>query len=456
MKTYDIIVIGSGSGMAVVDEAVSDGLKVALVDKGPLGGTCPNLGCIPSKVLIYAADRVLEIKNAKKLGIEAEISHIDFAAIMNRMRTGVRQTQQNMRQGIHELKIDYYEGEGRFESEHTLEVNGQKLRGEKIVIACGSRPFIPPIKGLDTIDYLTNESALQLKEKPDSLIIIGGGYIAVEFGHFFSAMGTEVTILEMMDRLVLAEEPEIAELLKAELGKRMGVYTGMGVEEVLPSADGCKVICKEQATGKRQEFGAARVMVAVGRRSNADTLALDKTGVEQNEKGFIKVDRYLQTSKEGIYAIGDANGQQMFTHIANKEAAIAAENILHNTEMEIGYTAAPHAVYSYPQIASVGMREEDARKQYQEQVTIGKGMYADTAKGEAMMEDKGFAKVIIHKESGKILGFHIIGPAAPILIQEVVNAMESEGHLDELFHAVHIHPALSELIQLTLSNIEYS
>ena len=215
MKKYDVIVIGSGCGMNIVDEALAHGLNVALVDKGPLGGTCANLGCIPSKMLIFAAGRIAEIQEARKLGIEAEIKNIDFGFIMERMRKSIRENQEHMKQGVsHEENLDFHEGEGHFVDDYTIEVNGEKIKGAKIFIASGSRPLIPPIKGWDSVDFLTNETVLQLKERPDSLIIIGGGYIAVEYGHFFAAIGTKVTMLEMADRLVLAEEPEIAEVLK--------------------------------------------------------------------------------------------------------------------------------------------------------------------------------------------------------------------------------------------------
>ena len=215
MKNYDVIVIGSGAGAIISDEAAAQDLKVALIDKGPLiGGTCLNWGCIPSKMLIYTADRIVEIEEAKKLDIEAEIKNIDFHSIMERMRQSRQESQIHIREGLKKYKnLDFYEGEGYFVGDHLLEVNDEKLKGERIFIASGSRPFIPPIKGLGNVDYLTNESVLELKERPDSLILIGGGYIAVEFGHFFAAMGTEVTILEMADRLVLSEEPEISDLL---------------------------------------------------------------------------------------------------------------------------------------------------------------------------------------------------------------------------------------------------
>jgi len=453
MKEYDVIVIGSGCGMNIVDEALAHGLSVALVDRGPLGGTCANLGCIPSKMLIFAADRIAEIQEARKLGIEAEIRNIDFNFIMERMRKFIRENQKHMRQGLsHAENLDFYEGEGHFVDDYTIEVNGEKIKGDKIFIASGSRPLTPPIKGLDSVNFLTNETVLQLKERPKSLIIIGGGYIAVEYGHFFAAMGTKVTILEMADRLVLAEEPEIAEVLKEELGQHMDIYTGIQAEEVKENGRGVTVIAKDAKSGVKKEFTAQRILVAVGRRSNADLLRVENTGVEVDKRGFVKVNEYLETAKKNIFAVGDANGQQMFTHVANKEAMLVAHNAIHGGRLKMDYSTAPHAVYSHPQIASVGMTEEAARKAHN--VLVGKAEYSDVAQGEAMMEKNGFAKAVVKAGTGKILGFHIIGPYAPILIQEVINAMASGGGIDQIQTSMHIHPAITELIPVVLNNLK--
>jgi len=453
MKKYDVIVIGSGCGMNIVEEALVHGLSVALVDKGPLGGTCANLGCIPSKMLILAADRIAEIQEAKKLGIEAETKNIDFGFIMERMRKVVREGQEHMRQGLsHTENLGFYEGEGRFVDYYTIEVNGERIKSDKIFIASGSRPLIPPIKGLDSVDFLTNETVLQLKERPESIIIIGGGYIAVEYGHFFAAMGTKVTMLEMADRLVLAEEPDIAEVLKKELDRRMDVHTSVQAEEVRKKERGITVIAMDVKSGEKKEFTAQGIMVAVGRKSNADLLKVENTGVEVDKRGFIKVNEYLETTKKDILAVGDANGQMMFTHVANLEASLAADNTIHGSKTKMDYGAAPHAVYSHPQIASVGMTEEAAKKAHK--VLIGKAGYSDVAQGEAMMEENGFAKAVVEAGTGKILGFHIIGPYAPILIQEVINAMASGGGIDQIQTSMHIHPAISELIPTVLNNLE--
>jgi dihydrolipoamide dehydrogenase len=454
MKKYDVIVIGSGAGAIISDEAVNQGLKVALVDRGPLlGGTCLNWGCIPSKMLIYAADRIVEIEEAKKLGIKAAIDSIDFISIMNRMRKSRQASQVHIRQGIKQAKnLDFYEGVGFFVGDHLLEVNGKELKADSFYIASGSRPLIPPIKGLANVNYLTNESVLELIERPDSLIVVGGGYVAVEFGHFFAAMGTKVTILEMADRLLLTEEMEISNLLKSKLSKRMDVYTGNLAEEVRGGNNQVTVITKDIKTGKQREFSAKKLMMAVGRVSNADILKVADTGVEINEKGFIKVNEYLETNRNGIYAIGDANGKQMFRHMANKEAEIVVQNAFYNDNIKVDYSVVPHAVYSYPQIASVGLTELQAREYHE--ILIGKVDYLATAKGEAMMEEDGFAKIVVEKDSYRILGFHIIGPNAPELIQEVVNAMTSGGGVEELSQGIHIHPALSELVQYALSNLE--
>ena len=455
MKNYDVIVVGSGSGMLIVDEATDRGLKVALVDKGPFGGTCLNTGCIPSKMLIYPADRIVEIQEAKKLGIGAETRSVDFGFIMQRMRKSIHESQSQMRQALSQAEnLDFYEGEGHFVGDYTIEVSGDKIKGEYIFLASGSRPFIPPIKGLDRIDYLTNETLLQLKELPDSLIIIGGGYIGVEFGHFFAATGTKVTILEMMDSLVPVEEPEIYELLKEQLRRRMDVYTNAQAEEVKDEGGMVKVAVRDRNTGENREFTAQRILVAVGRRSNADLLKVENTGVEIDGRGFIRVNEYLETSKKNIFAIGDANGQQMFTHVANREALVVVQNMFYSADLKMDYNAIPHAVYSHPQIASVGLTEAQARKDHD--ILIGRVRYFDVAKGEAMMEEEGFAKALVEKDSRRILGFHIIGPYAPVLIQEVVNAMTSGGQIDEINEGIHIHPALSELIQTTVNSLEDS
>jgi len=453
MKKHDVIVIGSGCGLNVVNEALAHGLSVALVDKGPLGGTCANLGCIPSKMLIFAAERATEIQEARKLGVEAEIKNIDFNFIMERMRKVVREGQEHMR---HELSyidnLDFYEGEGHFVEDYTMEVKGERIQGDKIFIASGARPLIPPIKGLDGVDYLSNETVLQLKERPESLIIVGGGYIAVEYGHFFAAMGTKVTIVEMADRLVLSEEPEIADALKNELGRRMDIHTGLQAEEVKGSGNTATVVVNDTKGGGRNEFAAQRILVAVGRKSNADLLKVENTGVEVDKRGYIRVDEYLETTRKNIFAVGDSNGQQMFTHVSNVEASLAADNAIHGNKTKMDYSAAPHAIYSHPQVASVGLTEAAARKGHK--VLIGKARYWDVAQGEAMMDKNGFAKAIVEADTARILGFHIIGPYAPILIQEVINAMASGATVDHIQASMHIHPALTELIPRVLSDLK--
>jgi mycothione reductase len=452
-KKYDVIVIGSGSAMNIVEETLNHGLKVALVDKGPLGGTCPNLGCIPSKMLIFTADRITEIQEAKKLGITAEIKEIDFTGIMERMRQGVREGQAQMRQGISGAEnLDFYEGEGHFIDSNTIEVDGISVRADKIFIGVGSRPAIPLLPGLENVKYLTNETVLGLKERPESTIIIGGGYIGVEYGHFLAAMGTKVTILEMADRLVLAEEPEISEVLQKELAKRMTVRTGVRVIGVKNNTRGVTVTVSDFKAGKTQEFTAQHIMLAVGRRSNADLLQIDKAGIEMDDRGFIKTNEYLETNRKHIFAIGDVNGKQMFTHVANMEAVTAAHNALHTPKIRIDYTAAPHAVYSHPQIAAVGMTQEAAARTHK--ILVGRAKYLDVAQGQAMNEKEGFAKAIVEEGSGKILGFHIIGPYAPILIQEVINVMAAGGNVNHIQTGLHIHPAITELIVRTLNAVE--
>lgn len=454
MQQYDVLVLGSGCGLDIVRQAATGGKRVALIEPGPLGGTCVNVGCIPSKMLIAPADMVVEQQRARRLGVRATVESIDTVSIMRRMRKGRAASQSHLRHSIPELDgVDYLRAAGRFVSAGVVDVAGKQVSAPLIFIAAGARPSIPPIPGLESVDYLTNDSLLELTDLPESLIIMGGGYIAVEFCHFFAAMGTRVTILEMADRLVTSEEPEISATLQEELSKRARIVTGARVEAVTSRRDGVSVTARMGEAGKTASYHAARLLVAVGRRSNADLLQVEKAGIRTDRRGFIEVDGHMRTNVEGVYAVGDINGKAMFRHAANVQAMVAAAGALDGTDVVMDYHALPHAVYSWPQIASVGLTEALAREAGHEVTTL-LTPYRSVSKGEALDENVGFAKVVMKSGTETILGFHIIGPYAPMLIQEVVNAMQSGGHLDEIARGVHIHPELTELIPSSFEGLE--
>jgi mycothione reductase len=456
MKEYDVIVIGSGAGALVVQDALAHDFSVALVDKGPVGGTCLNLGCIPSKILIYPADRIVEIGEAGRLGVRAEISAIDFGAIMERMRAAVEKGQSHMREGIkYSEDLDFYEGEAHFVKDYIVEVNGTSIKGKRLFIVSGARPSIPDIRGLDSVGYLTNESVLGIKERPESIIIVGGGYIAVEYAHFFSAMGVRVTLLQRNEKLVSEEEPEVSALLKKAMSRRMIVLTNTEATEVKRQGTLAVVTGREKTTGKVSEFTAETIMIATGRKSNADLLKVQNAGIETDARNYIKVNDYLETSRKNIWAFGDAIGKKMFRHAANKEASVAWNNAAHKVRERVDYLSVPHAVFGYPEIASVGLTEEEAKKRYRDRdLLIGRANYSEVARGEAMMEEEGFAKAIVARDSQKIVGFHIIGPHASILIQEIVLAMANSLTIWQIAAGMHIHPALTEIIIATLGNLE--
>ena len=454
MKNYDVVVIGSGSGGEIVDAALMSGHSVVWIDKGPLGGTCLNVGCIPSKMLIYPADRIMEILDADKLGIKVEIKEIDFKKIMDHMRKPIKESHEHMSTALKSSikNFNYLKGEGYFIDDYKIMINSENISGKKIFIGTGARPLIPLIEGIEDVEYLTNENVFNLKEKPESMIIIGGGYISAEFAHFFSAIGTDVTVLQRSDRLIANSEPEISELLEKKMKQRMDVFTNIEVIEVEKKKNNALVFGKDKKTDKIKEFAANKILIATGRKSNADLLKVENTGVELDSRGYIKVNEFLETSKKNIWAFGDATGKYMFKHVANEEAMIAWRNAISKDKIHLDYGAVPYAVFTHPQIAGVGLTEREAKKSHD--ILVGKALYSDVAKGEAMAELDGFAKAIVDKKDYKILGFHIIGPYASILIQEVINAMALGGKIEYIGGGMHIHPALPELILRTFGKLK--
>lgn len=360
------------------------------------------------------------------------------------------------------------------------------FKGEKFVIATGARSFIPPIEGLEQVGYITNESFFGEKfpKKPyKSLIIIGGGVIAAEFAHVFSAVGTEVTVVEMLPRLVATEEPEISDFLERAFKKYMNVFVKYKAMKARKES-GLKVITiKQVETGEEREVEAEEILVATGRKSNADSLKIDKTGVETDKQGWIKTNEYLETTQKNIWCIGDANGLFQFRHKANYEAVICASNIFGDEHQKriADYSAVPWAIFTYPQIGHVGMTEAEAiQKGYE--IFIAVKNYSSVAKGFAMGyekndDDDGFVKLIIDK-TYKILGAHIIGPSAETLIQPFVYLMnagfscnpekvtEEEkvpklarscpegGSFMPIYHSMIIHPSLNEVAGWAIGNLK--
>ena len=454
MEQFDIIVVGSGSGMLVASAAVEQGFKVALVEHGKIGGTCINVGCVPSKMLIYPADVISTIKESGKLGVHTTLESVDFSNIMNRMHALVNEDSEHLALSVEATpNMAWFKETGEFTSDYTMQVGQHTISAQMIFIASGARPGTPLIKGIDKMGYLTSNTVLELQTPPKSVIIVGGGYIGVEYGHFFSGIGTKTTLLQRPNRVLPDEEPEISELLKKELQKRMEIYTGFEVLEAKQEGEIKTLVARNRQDGSQMEFSADAVLVATGRVSNADVLKPKKTGVEVDDQNFIKVNEYLETSKKNIWAFGDAIGIQMFKHVANYEAGIVWHNAFHDHKVPMDFSAAPHAVFTRPQVASVGLKEEEAKQRYQK-VLVGNAFYRDTAMGAAMGFPEGFVKVIVESETGKILGGHIIGPEASILIQEIINAMVSEtGSFAPIAQGLHIHPAMSEVVQNAFGNL---
>lgn len=459
MKEYDLIAIGTGSAMYLVDPMIQRNpeLKVAVIDKDEPGGICLTRGCIPSKILLYPAELVRTLEEARELGVEAELKGVDFQKVMERMRTLIYKDINSIREGLSNApNIDYYDSVAEFISPYTLKVGGDTINSKMIFLSIGSKTIIPPIEGLEDTGYLTSDTVLKLTALPRSLAIVGGGYIAAEYGHFFSSMGSEVSIVGRNPQFLPEEEPEVSSLAKQEMGKHMKILTNHEVKGVRKTSDGKKRLSAvEKGTGAEVTVEANEIMVATGRGPTTDILHPEKAGIRTTKDGWIEVNEYLETSQPNIWAFGDADGRYLFKHVANYETDIVYYNAVLKQRVKADYHAIPHAVFSYPEIASVGMSEKEAVTRYGKgKIAIGHYKYEDTAKGEAMNVKGYFVKVIIDQSDGRILGAHIIGPHASILIQEIINVMYTADRRYSIVNeAMHIHPSLSEVVQRAFGSL---
>ncbi|MBI2146139.1 dihydrolipoyl dehydrogenase [Candidatus Woesearchaeota archaeon] len=452
MKEFDLIVIGSGSGLNVASAAAEQGLKTAIIEEGPLGGTCLNRGCIPSKMIIHSADVAETIRQSALFGLNATIRSVNFRKVTRRASQVVDADAHAIERSIRSSKNPLlFKARAKFIGKYTVQAGNEILRGKKIVIAAGARPVIPSIPGLNTVPYLTSTEALRLTSLPQSMIIIGGGYIAAELGNFYGSLGCKITIIQRGPLLISREDTDVAELLTTLWKKKYTLLMNATTRNVVRK--GKMVIVSVEQGGNVRSISAEKLLLATGVRPNTDLLDVQKTGVKLNEQGFVVVNKYMETSVKNIWALGDVAGVYLFKHSANLEADYVLQNIL-STPTAVDYYPMPHAIFTNPQIAGIGMTEQEVQEKKIAYV-VGKYHYKDTGMGAAIEERDGFVKFIVHRKTQEILGCHIIGPDASTLIHEVVVALKADRKraLEILRTAVHVHPALSEVVQRAALNV---
>ena len=449
---YDVLVVGGGTGNNVAAAAADAGLETALVEKGPLGGTCLNRGCNPSKMLIQAATAANHVREAGKFHVDATLDGIDFAAVVDEMDETLSALADGMEADYREKEgLTIYDDEAEFVNERTVEVGGERVSGERVVVAAGSRPLVPPIDGLDKVDYLTSTDALYLREQPDSLVVMGGGYIAVELGYFFESMGTDVTVIEMMDSLVPREDPEVAEAFTDIARGRHEVYTGHRVTAVEPDGDGVRVHAETEG-GETVAVEGDELLVALGRRPNTDTLNVEAAGIETDGDGFVVTDDQLRTSADNVWAQGDIADNAMFKHSGDHETEVTVANVVHEEGATADFTAMPHAIFTEPQMAGVGRTEaelEEAGVDYE----VGRQSLPETPMGRAKKLEEGFVKVLAAPD-GEVLGCHMLGYEASTMIHEVVVGMRrGEGTVDDIADTIHAHPTLNKAVEYAFDDL---
>lgn len=440
MKQYDVIIIGTGSANIIADAALRQGLRIAIIERGPFGGTCLNRGCIPTKVMVTAANAVRDIAHSQHIGVTADHVRLDWQIMSKRLWKKVHENASIKTYYKQFSNIDIYEGTAAFCGPKEVSVtlhNGktQPLHGEKIFIGVGARTIIPAIPGLEDTGYITSETLFgnAYPKKPyKSLIIIGGGPIGCEFAHVFSTAGTCVTLIQHNVRLLPKEDEDISAFLLQQF-QNTGVTVHLNQDTVsVRSENGEKIlICQDRSTEQPLTVQAEEILVAPGIRPMTDLLHLEHTEIQTDSRGYILTNEFLETSAEGIWALGDVNGKAPFRHKANYEAEIIAHNLFSGNTPEnwrwAQYDHVPAITYTYPEAAHVGLTEQQAH-QAGYAVETAYNHYSSAAKGYALgyepgQADDGFVKLVIDKKTKHILGAHIIGQEASILLQPFINLL---------------------------------
>ena len=445
MKTYDLIVIGTGGGMKIALPAAAEGYRVALIEKDAIGGTCLNRGCIPSKLLIQPADLIRVIGNAGRINLEIGEVKVRFPEMMERIAGSVRGMSESLQAALEAApKIDLFREAARFTSDKVIRAGEEEITAEKIFIAAGSLPKIPPVPGLEGTPYWTSTEALANRVLPEKLVILGGSFIACELGHAYGALGTEVHLIAP-DGLLHRLDDDIRREFEEVFAQNQVVHNGAFPERV-SYQDHRFLVSARDPGGELFDLEADALLVAVGVAPQTGDLGLEDTGIKVREGGFIAVDGHLRTAVPGVYAFGDCVGNYLFRHSVNFEGEYLFRTVLGGDDSSIDYWPVPYAIFSWPEAAGVGKTERELTAEHTD-YAVGRSTYEESNMGMARALDFGFVKLLAATGSGKLLGAHIVGEEASDMIHLLIGYIYRGATVNDLLGMIFIHPALPEIVR---------
>jgi mycothione reductase len=450
MADYDLVIVGAGSGNMLPDGETAR-WRTAIVESDRFGGTCLNRGCLPSKMFVYTAEVANTVRHAGRYGVHAQLAGVDWPAVRDRVFGRIDPLHQQAVDYRRSNGVDVFEGPARFVGRRALEVDGRTITGERFVLAVGSRPWVPPLPGLDTVGFHTSDTVMRLDALPRSMAVLGGGYIAAEMANVFSSFGTEVTIVNRGDALLRNHDAAVRQRFTELYGRRMRLLLGATTDGVRPGEGGGVVLDVTAADGAPRTVEADVLLVATGRIPNSDQLEVAAAGIEVDRYGQVVTDATHATTAPGVWALGDLANHFQLKHVANAETSVVRHNLLHPDDPRTSaFPLVPAAVFADPQVASVGPTEEALIAAGTPYVVATKE-YSGCGYGWALEDTTSFVKLLADPDTRLLLGAHILGPQASLLLQPLVQAMRLGTTVDVLAHdIIYIHPALSEVVEQAL------
>ncbi len=454
-KTYDAIVIGTGqAGPFLAQRLAGTGMKVAIIERKLFGGTCVNTGCIPTKTMVASAYAAHMVRHAADFGVMNNgPAAVDMKLVKTRKDTVSAQSRFGVEAWLRGMtNCTVYQGHGRFESPKKVRVGSQTLRADRIFINVGGRAAVPQMPGIDGIPYLTNSSIMDIDFLPRHLLIIGGGYVSLEFAQMYRRFGSEVTIVERASRLAQHEDEDVSTAIRSILDNE-GITVRLNADCIGFSRRGDEIVAQVNCASGNPEVSGSHLLLAVGRRPNTSDLGLEEAGVAVDKRGYIVVDDQLRTSVPGIWALGDCNGRGAFTHTAFNDAEIVAANLLDNDPRKVSDRIKAYALYIDPPLGRAGATEDEVRKSGRPAL-IGRRPMTKVGRAVEKGETQGFMKIIVDGESHQILGAAILGTGGDEAIHSILDVMYARAPYQVIQRAMHIHPTVSELIPTMLGELQ--